>query len=100
MRVLHHKNGANDASGFDTSKNTTTQPAASENRQISGSPSGAPSPVHLSLRNKTLQQHRASNPAVKDAKSGHHHVTPHCNEHSTVQVLRGDAKRSAEAISS
>ena len=41
-----------------------------ENRQISGSPSGAPSPVYLSLRKQTLQQHRAGNCAEKTAKNG------------------------------
>src|SRR5690349_14761950 len=46
-------------------------PAASENRAISGSPSGVPSPVSLSLRIKTLQQHRASDHADKGARNGH-----------------------------
>ena len=41
-----------------------------ENRQISGSPSGVPSPVYLSLRKQTLQQHRTSNCADKAAKDG------------------------------
>lgn len=45
-----------------------------ENRQISGSPSGAPSPVSLSLRIKTLPQRRASNPADKEAKRGRHEI--------------------------
>src|SRR5690349_23265257 len=45
--------------------------AASENRAISGSPSGLPSPVSLSLRIKTLQEHRASDRADKGAKDGH-----------------------------
>jgi hypothetical protein len=45
IRVLHFENGAKDAGGFDMPKNTATQPAASKNRTISGSPSGAPSSV-------------------------------------------------------
>ena len=48
-----------------------------ENRQISGSPSGAPSPVYLSLRKQTLQQHHASNRADKDAKNGKHEIGDH-----------------------
>src|SRR5690349_13521887 len=72
IRVLHREDGANDASGFDTPKNTATQPAVSENRQISGSPSGVPSPASLSLRIKTLRQRRTSNRADKEAKSGNY----------------------------
>ena len=41
-----------------------------ENRQISGSPSGVPSPVYLSLQKQTLQQHRTSNCADKAAENG------------------------------
>src|SRR5215207_11130015 len=57
-------------SGLDTLR-CGTRPATGENRTISGSPSGAPSPVSLSLRIKTLQQHRASDHADKGAKNGH-----------------------------
>jgi hypothetical protein len=31
-------------------------------------------PFLFPSESKTLQQHRTSNPAVKDAKSGHHHI--------------------------
>ena len=50
-----------------------------ENRQISGSPSGAPSPVYLSLRKQTLLQHHASNRADKAAKNGIYPVIARSN---------------------
>jgi hypothetical protein len=68
------QDGAKDATGFDTPKNTATQPAASKNREISGSPLGAPSPVSLSLRTQTLRQRRVSNDSDKKAKNGNLYV--------------------------
>jgi hypothetical protein len=67
--------------GVDEDKGSPSQDGANpgevqpgENRTISGSPSGAPSPVHLSLRKSTLQQGRAGNRAGKNAKDGNQTV--------------------------
>jgi len=50
-------------------------PVASENRQISGSPPGVPSPDSLPSEIKILQQRRVSNCADKAAGNGN---TGHC----------------------
>src|SRR5919109_3720424 len=74
IRVLHYDDVANLALTLALSRRERGLPSARgrragdegrENRKISGSPSGEPSPVSLSLRIKTLPQGRASNPADK-----------------------------------